>query len=43
MSRLSVNELSMSITIYDELKYNDYLDRIVSDLKDSVKEKFFHC
>ena len=38
MSRLSVNELSMSITIYDELKYDDYLDRIVSDLKDSVKE-----
>ena len=38
MSRLSVNELGMSITIYDELKYDDYLDRIVSDLKDSVKE-----
>lgn len=38
MSRLSVNELNMSITIYDELKYDDYLDRIVSDLKDSVKE-----
>ena len=38
MSRLSVNELTMSVTIYDELKYDDYLDRIVSDLKDSVKE-----
>ena len=38
MSRLSVNELNMSITIYDELKYDDYLDRIVSDLKNSVKE-----
>ena len=38
MSRLSVNELNMSITIYDEMKYDDYLDRIVSDLKDSVKE-----
>jgi len=38
MGRLSVNELNMSITIYDELKYDDYLDRIVSDLKDSVKE-----
>ena len=37
MSRLSVNELTMSVTIYDELKYDDYLDRIVSDLKDSVK------
>lgn len=38
MSRLSVNELEMSINVCDQLTYDDYLDRIVNDLKDATKE-----